>query len=180
MITLLGFMLSMIVVLSVLESALPPIPFLPPHFKLGLANIVTMYCVLRVGKARAIALNVLKSIFVFLTRGAMAGLLSFCGGLLSILTLVLLLYIGKNNISYLALSVAGATAHNIGQFIALAFILDMGFFIYYLPFSLIAGSLMGAVTGTLLRTVLPALEKHFPEKHDEKHLEKHVDKRNGL
>ena len=155
----LGLMLAMVIVLSFLESMLPPIPFLPPNFRLGLSNIVTMYCAICVSKTQAVTLNALKSVFVFLTRGAMAGLLSFCGGMLSILVLVLLLLVFQNRISFLALSVAGAVAHNLGQFLALLFILDMGLFVYYLPVSLVAGVLMGLLTGALLRVVMPALER---------------------
>jgi len=89
----------------------------------------------------------------------MAGLLSFCGGMLSVLVLAALLLLFQNRISFLGLSAAGAVAHNLGQFIALFFVLDRGLFLYYLPFSLVAGILMGLVTGALLRVVMPALER---------------------
>jgi len=155
----LGLMLAIVIVLSVLESMLPQIPLLPPNFRIGLSNIVTMYCAIFISKTQAVTLNALKSVFVLMTRGPVAGLLSFCGGMLSILILILLLYAFKDRISYIALSCAGAVAHNLGQFIALLFILDMGLFVYYLPFSLIAGILMGLLTGALLRFILPALER---------------------
>ena len=80
-ITTMGLFFALALVLSALEGLLPPMPFLPPGVKLGLSNIVTMYCLLYLGAGSAYAVVVLKSAFVFITRGATAFFMSFCGGL---------------------------------------------------------------------------------------------------
>jgi heptaprenyl diphosphate synthase len=157
-------MLAIMVVLTTLEAMLPPLPFMP-HVKPGLANIVTMYAVFSVGYKQAVTLNALKSLFVFLLRGALAGLLSFAGGMLSILIIILLVKgFDKEGrkISYAAVGVAGAVAHNYGQF-AVALILinvwqtAVPFTLTYLPILTVSGVAMGTLTGSLLRVVMPAL-----------------------
>ena len=155
----LGLMLAIIIILTTLEHMLPPLPFLPPNVKLGLSNIITMYCVFFVGKAQAVSLGILKSFFVFLTRGPLAGLLSLSGGLLSIFVILLLIYIFKDAISYALTSVAGAIAHNMGQLAAVSVVMATPYMVYYLPVLLAAGVVAGMVTGTLLRIALPVVGK---------------------
>ena len=59
-ITTMGLFFALALVLSALEGLLPPMPFLPPGVKLGLSNIVTMYCLLYLGAGSAYAVVVLK------------------------------------------------------------------------------------------------------------------------
>jgi heptaprenyl diphosphate synthase len=82
---LMGLLLAVAVALSWCEQALPPLPFLPPNFRYGLGNIAVMYCFFSVGKGSAATLNALKSLFVALTRGPFAGVMSLCGGMAAIL-----------------------------------------------------------------------------------------------
>lgn len=153
-------MLAIIIVLSALEHMLPPIPFLPPNVKLGLSNIVTMYCVFFIGKSQAVMLAVLKSVFVFLMRGFMASVLSLAGGMLSIAVIILLVFIFKERVSYAAVSIAGAITHNMGQIAAYSLILKTNMLLfYYAPVLLVSGIIMGVVTGTMLRILLPYMRK---------------------
>jgi heptaprenyl diphosphate synthase len=152
-------MLAIILVLTALEHMLPPLPLLPPNVKLGLSNIVTMYCVFFVGRASAVTMNALKAFFVFLTRGPMAGILSLSGGMLSIGIIILLTVIFKDKISYAIVSVAGAVAHNLGQYAAVSLIMQTVYMVYYLPVLLVAGVVMGVVTGVLLKVILPVFKR---------------------
>lgn len=154
-----GLMLAVIVALTTAEHMLPPLPFVPPGVKLGLSNIVTMFCVFFVGRVSAVTLNVLKALFVLLTRGWLAGVLSLSGGLLSIGAVILLLLFWKDSASFAAVSVAGATAHNLGQYAAVSLVLRANYFAYYLPVLLVSGIVMGLATGTLLKVSLPALRR---------------------
>lgn len=83
-IALIGLMLSLALVLSLFESMLPALPFLPVGVKLGLSNIVTMYCLFFLGARPAFAVAALKSLFVLLTRGPTGAAMSFAGGILSL------------------------------------------------------------------------------------------------
>ena len=158
-IVFLGVLLAIIIVLSVVEHMLPPIPLLPPNVRIGLSNIVTMYCVFFVNFRSAVMLNLLKSLFVLLTRGPIAGLLSLCGGMLSICVIILLIVLFKDKISYAAVSVAGACFHNLGQYAAVSYLLASPYLMYYLPVLMVSGVAVGLLTGTLLRVTMPILDK---------------------
>lgn len=156
-IAFIGLMLAIIAVLSAIEHMLPPLPLLPPNVKLGLSNIIIMYCVFFISRIQAVTLNIAKSFFVLLTRGPIAATLSFCGGMLSIVVIILLAVLFRERISYAAVSVAGAISHNIGQLIAVSVIISSQYIIYYLPVLIVSGVIMGLVTGALLKVVLPVL-----------------------
>ncbi len=163
-IAVLGMFFALALVLSFLEGLLPPIPLLPPGVKPGLSNIVTMYCLLYLGKGQAYLLAVLKSGFAFLTRGGTAGFLSLCGGLLAVTVMVVLMLPKKHMVSVFLLSVSGAVSHNMGQLAGSAVLIGGLAAFAYLPVLLLAGVAMGAVTGIILKTVLPALGRlKFPE-----------------
>ncbi len=154
-----GMLLSLMIVLSIFESLIPPIPFLPPQMKLGLANIVSMYCVLFIGHKEAVGLTVAKSVFILLTRSFTAFALSISGGLCSIFFIILLRKLFKDKVSYLLLSVCGAIMHNFGQIAAYCVIMGTLDVLYYFPVLVISGVLMGTLTGTLLKVILPALTR---------------------
>jgi heptaprenyl diphosphate synthase len=151
-------MLALMIVLSMLEHMLPPIPFMPPSMRIGLANVVVMYAVMFIGSKEAFALNILKSGFVFLTRGYVAAVLSLCGGLLSICAMVLLIAIFKQKVSIVILSVGSAIAHNVGQFLAISIIMGTWALLYYLPVLLVFGTALGVITGLVMKVLLPVLK----------------------
>ena len=113
-VALMGLLFALSVVLSFLEGTLTPLLGLPPGVKLGLANVVVMYALFFLGRGSAFTLVLLKSFFVLLTRGAMAGALSLGGGLLS-LGVMAVLCLFRSRPSVFILSVCGAITHNFGQ-----------------------------------------------------------------
>jgi heptaprenyl diphosphate synthase len=152
-------MLAIILILTAVEHMMPPLPFLPPNVKLGLSNIVTMYCVFFISRTSAVTMNALKAFFVFLTRGPVAGALSLSGGLLSIGVIILLIVIFNDKLSYALISVAGAVAHNLGQYAAVSVIMSAPYMVYYVPVLIVSGVVMGVITGTLLKVILPVFER---------------------
>lgn len=157
-----AILLAMISVLSYLEHALPPLPMLPPGVRMGLGNIITMYALFFMGRGPALTLAVLKSAMVLLMRGAMAGLLSLCGGLCAVAVIMALMALGRGRISWLLLSVGGAIAHNVGQLAVASLIMHTNLVLAYLPVLVAFGVLMGAVTGVLLRVVMPLFDRIGP------------------
>lgn len=152
-----GLLLALALVLNLVEGMLPALPAMPPGVKMGLSNIVVLYCVLYMGRKDALTVAVLKSGFVFLTRGFSAGFISLCGGLLSVG--VMALTARSEKISILMKSVLGALAHNLGQLTAAAIYLQSFYTFYYAPVLALSGILMGTLTALLTRTVLPALKR---------------------
>lgn len=153
-----GVLFAAVLVLAVVEDQIQ-IPVPVPGVKLGLSNIVVMYALFFLQKRQAIALAVLKSVFVLATRGMIAAFLSLCGGLLSILMMLLCLMVFKDKISYLMVSMCGAVFHNVGQLLAVSLIYTVVSLIPFAPVLLISGIAAGAATSTLLKVTLPALKR---------------------
>lgn len=156
---LMGLLFALAMALSFLESLLPALPMLPPGIRLGLSNIVTMYALFALGPISGYTIAVLKSLFVLLTRGAVAAAMSASGGIASVTVMLLLSLLPGIRRQYLLLSVFGGAAHNVGQLIAAQFIISNQYVWYYLPVLLAAGLLMGAITGMALRVVMPYLDR---------------------
>lgn len=158
-----GMLLCLALVLNFIEGTLPVLPGLPPGVKLGLSNIVVVYCLFFLGWRQAFGIAGLKSLFVLLTRGLSAGWISLCGGLLSVLVMLLL---SRTKAGMVLLSVSGAIAHNIGQLAAAFFLMQSTAVFYYFPILAISGVLMGTLTSVLLRVTLPALRRVAAPKSD--------------
>jgi len=152
-----AILLSLAIVLSILEGFIPTLPMLPPGIKLGLSNIITMYALFFMGFPQALCIAFLKSVFVFLTRGITASILSFSGGLLSIIAMkVVLDYIKGDN--YLV-SIFGAIFHNIGQILIATVILKNKYTLYYIPIMFLSGIVAGTITGKTLSLIRPVLAR---------------------
>lgn len=152
-----GLIFSIALVLSIVESTLPPLPV--PGVKFGLSNIAVMFALFFLTKSQAFTIAVLKALFVVMTRGIIAGVLSLSGGILSLTFMLLLMLIFRQRISYLVISIFGAVAHNIGQFIVITIIYTGMYLLAYIPILLVSGVIAGIITATLLRFILPALKK---------------------
>lgn len=147
------------IVLAIVENSLPQLPIAVPGVKFGLSNIAVMYALFFLGKKQAYTIGILKSGFVFITRGAIASLLSLSGGLLSITVMILLMAVFREKISYLVVSIFGAVFHNIGQFIVITLIYTGMNLWAYFPVLLISGLAAGIVTSTLLKFIMPAFKR---------------------
>ncbi len=161
LLVLTALLFAVALVLSVVENSLPSVSLLipVPGVKLGLSNIAVMYALFFLKKKPAFAIAVLKGLFVAMTRGPIAGLLSMSGGVLSVLVMSLLIFAFKDRISYLALSIFGSITHNVGQFIVVSLIYTNMYLWVYLPVLLISGVIAGIATSILLRFILPAFNR---------------------
>ena len=159
-----GMLFALAIVLSFIESMVTPLLGLPPGIKLGLANVVVMYALYFLSGRQALLLVALKGGASFF-RGAVSGILSLSGSLLSFLVMYLLLRLFKQRPSVFVVSVAGAVAHNLGQFVAVRFLLGPSFWVYA-PVLLVSGIVMGCLTAVTLRVLLPALRHAGLAKHD--------------
>lgn len=153
-----GLLFALAIVLSFLEHLIPSLVPTVPGIKLGLSNIVTMYALFYMGFSSALTIVGLKSLFVFLMRGATACFLSLAGGLLSLLIMAGLHRLFRGKLSALFLSVVGGVCHNLGQVLVASILLNVYVFLY-LPVLLIVGVVMGLITGKLLQIVLPAMRR---------------------
>ncbi|MCK9479852.1 MAG: Gx transporter family protein [Firmicutes bacterium] len=157
--TVTALLFAVAVILSAAEHTLPPIYPMFPGVKLGLSNIAVMFSLFFIKKSSAFSIALLKAFFVFAIKGAVAGVLSLLGGVLSLSVMILLLFIFKTKISYMILSISGAIFHNIGQVVGICIIYKGLFLWTYTPFLIVAGTVAGIATATLLRLILPLLGK---------------------
>lgn len=151
--------------LAWLESLLPAFPFLPPGAKPGLSNIVTMFAVCSLKITDALFIVVIKAFFSGITRGITAFFMSLCGGLMSLVAMVLIFRVfKKSRLGLIGTGVCCALAHNLGQLFAAAVITDTVTIAGYAPALLIFGVCTGIVTGCVFKAVSPLLikiSKHF-------------------
>lgn len=158
-IALLGILSAQALALSFIENLIPAMPFLPPGVKLGLSNIVTMFTAGTMGLLPALAVTLIKSLFVLLTRGVTAFFMSFGGGLLSTVAMCLMIKFVKDKSGFVGVAVVSAVCHNIGQLAVSIIVTKTTAFVYYAPVLLLSGVVMGIITGIILKAVMPLLMK---------------------
>lgn len=158
-ITTMAMLFALAIVLSFVESLVAPMFALPPGVKLGLGNIVVMYCMVYMGYGSAFQIATLKGVFSFITRGVTAGVLSFTGGVFSITVMYLMKKIFKDKVNYHTLSVFGALFHNIGQLTVFSIIFSNAAPLAYLPVLAVSAVIMGIITGSILKVSIPALKR---------------------
>ena len=158
-VALLGMLAALTVALSFAESLLPPLPLLPPGFKIGIANIAVMYAVFCLDVKSALALSVVKSGFMLVTSGGYAFVLSLCGSAVSVLAMCVLFKVFKERISYMAVSVVGALFHNTAQLVMVCAITSSLAALYYSPVLVFMAVACGSATAGLTAAAMPIIKK---------------------
>lgn len=163
-----GLLGALAVVIAVAESVLlPAMPFLPPGAKLGLSNIVTVFAVSFFSFGGGECVTLCKAVFALLTRGGTAGVMSLCGGMLSLLSLGVTLR-RRRQYSYIGVSVIAAICHNAGQLLAAMLLSGTFALLHYGKYLLLLAVPTGLLTGILLNIVMPRLcvvyHEHFKGK----------------
>lgn len=158
-IAFLGLLAALVMTLSFLETLLPPLPALPPGFKMGISNIAVMYALFCGGFGYGLVLCVLKSVFILFVNGGYAFVLSLCGTLLAISVMSLMIALFKQKVSYIALSVSGALCHNAAQIMIVGLITRSAAVFYYSPVLVLASVLCGGATAAAVKASMPILSK---------------------
>jgi heptaprenyl diphosphate synthase len=124
-----------------------------PGIKLGLANIVIIVALYRLGTTYALIINVTRIFIAALLFSGMMGMLfGLSGGVLSIIIMAQLKR--ADVFSVVGISIAGGVCHNIGQLlIAWALIANFAV-LYYLPVLLFFGAITGLCIGLLSRILI--------------------------
>lgn len=142
-----ALLVALAMVLSWLES-LVPVSAAVPGVKLGLANLVVIFSLYRMGFREAAVISLVRVILVSATFGnAYSFAYSLAGAALSLGVMALLKRTGK--FSILGVSIAGGVCHNLGQILVAMAVLGRGEIIWYLPALLAAGTAAGVAVGVL-------------------------------
>ena len=144
-ISLYGLLIALAFVFSYIENMLT-IPMWIPGIKLGLAHVVVLAALYLLGGRCALFVSVVRVVLAGLSYGSVTmAIYSLAGCSLSFLIMVSLKQTGRFGMP--GVSIAGGVAHNIGQIIVAAILLETTALTYYLPFLLVSGCVTGAAIG---------------------------------
>ena len=158
-ITRAAILTAVALVIFVAEAQIPPVVPIP-GVKLGLANIITVYAMFRLGPKDTLAILLVRIVLGSVFAGAVSAMLfSLAGGLLCYLAMLLLRKILTERQIWVC-GVIGAVCHNVGQILAAMLIYETAGLIVYLPVLLLSG----VITGTLTGLAAQALVRRLPER----------------
>ena len=153
-IALLAMCVALSMILSYVESLLPS-PGVP-GVKLGLANLVVIFALYKLGWREAAGISLLRVFLVSLLFGHAASLMySAAGAALSLAGMILLKKTDK--LSCVAVSVIGGVLHNVGQ-ILMARLLMGPNVVYYLPVLILSGTAAGVAIGIVSALIVKRVD----------------------
>ena len=146
-VALYGVLIALAMVLSYVEMLIP-LPVGIPGVKPGLANLVVFLALYTMTAREAFLISMVRILLVSITFGnGSAFLYSMAGGILSFL--VMWIFQKKDFLLPAGVSIAGGIAHNVGQLLMAAVILENGAVFTYFPVLLAAGCITGGIIGFL-------------------------------
>ena len=138
-------------------EVLVPIPLPIPGIKLGLANLVIIIAIYRMGFRYSFTINMVRIVAAGLLFSGVFGMLySLAGGILSIVVMYLLYR--TNKFSMVGVSMAGGVCHNLGQLMTAVVLLENTGILSYFPVLLFSG----LITGILIGILAYVIEKRLP------------------
>lgn len=156
-IALSGLFLALALIVSLLESLLPPIVPALPYAKLGLGNVVLLMCFVLVGVREGYCVLLLRCLLAAVFAGNFSSLMWSVPAALAAYTAMYLLY--KTRLfSTVALSAVGGMVHNAVQ-MAVGVGVAGSAVAAYLPYMLVAGGVAGVATGIVCHFVLAVAER---------------------
>jgi len=151
--TQLALLTAVALIIFMVEAQIPP-PVPIAGVKLGLANIVTVFCVFAIGSKEAAAVLFCRIFLGAVFAGNFSTILySGAGGLLAILATIAL----KRILTLKQLWVAGcigAIAHSVGQMAAAVIIAQTPGLFVYLPVMIAISIVTGCFTGLCAQVLL--------------------------
>lgn len=142
-----GVFIALAMVFSYIETFIP-VSVGVPGVKLGLANIVTIVVLHKLGVGRAVLVSLIRIVLSAMLFGNITVMLySLAGAMVSLLVMTLLCKLKFFSIA--GVSIAGGVAHNMGQLVLAMIMLADQHVLYYAPVLIISGTIAGIVTGIL-------------------------------
>ncbi len=147
-----GVFIALALILSYLES-LVPISVAVPGIKLGLANLVTIVALYKLGIKQTIIISIGRIFLSGILFGNMMIIIySLAGAGLSILVMIIVKSIKLFTVT--GVSICGAVSHNLGQIIVAVIVLENANIMYYMAVLAIAGAFFGAIIGLLAGNII--------------------------
>ena len=152
-IALLALLTAIALTIFIIEAQ---IPLLVPiaGVKLGLANVITLFTLVTLGRKEAFTVMALRVILGSIFAGSVTSFMySAAGALVCFVFMTVAAYILKNNMVWF-ISVIGAAGHNIGQIITAVILTKTVQVIWYMPILMISAVITGVFTGLLTQQLL--------------------------
>ena len=146
-----GVFTALALIFSYVETLIP-FQIGIPGVKLGLANLIVVVALYKMGGKDAMLLSVTR---IVLSASLFSILYSLAGGLLSLAVMVILKK--RGSFSVFGVSMAGGVFHNVGQLIVAMLVVETFSVAYYVPVLLIAGVITGFIIGVVANEMLKRL-----------------------
>ncbi len=147
-----GVFTALALLLSYIESLIP-VFLAVPGVKLGLANLVTIVALFKLGVLPAAGISLCRILLSGILFGNLTMILySLAGATLSLLVMWALKHCRIFFVT--GVSIAGAVAHNAGQLAVAAFLLENGSMFYYMCVLAISGAVSGLLIGLLAGSII--------------------------
>lgn len=155
-----GLLVAQALVLYIVEGMIP-VPFITPGAKLGLANLVTVIALYTFNNNKDVFLIIILRLILSTIFGG--NLSSFmygaAGAVLSYYIMIFAKKVGKDRLSIIGVSAAGAVFHNVGQLVVASAIVHNIDVMLYLPILSIAGIGTGIFIGIAANYVVAHMVK---------------------
>lgn len=154
-----GIFIALAFIFGWLETFLPnPLEGMVPGIKLGLANLVIIVALYRLGFFPATGISLVRVLLTAFTFGNLSMFFySLAGAVLSLLVMLLMKHF--RIFSTTGISICGGLAHNLGQILVAMLVLGSSL-VYYLPYLLLGGCVSGLLIGLLAAVVLHHLPRY--------------------
>lgn len=151
---MLAFLVAVGILAQLLESFVP-IAWIVPGYKIGLANIVSLFALYMLDAKSMIIVSLLRIFLASLLQGTLFSV-SFWLSLSGMILASIAMLIGKkvNIFSIYGVSILGAAFHNVGQVIAITFIYQQYFMQLFLPILLALSIVSGLCIALLCNQII--------------------------
>ncbi len=157
-ITFLGLCAAVAMILSYVESLLPPLVSAVPGIKMGLPNIIIVFILYKFGTLPAAAVSGVRLVLTtLLFPNVMMLFYSLAGAVLSIA--LMSLFKRFNIFSQVGVSIIGGVSHNAGQVLVAIAVMETAEIGYYMIVLTVSGTFAGILIGLAASATLRALEK---------------------
>lgn len=154
----LGFLMAVGILLQLIESFVP-IVMIVPGFKIGLANLASLFALMIYDKKSMWIVGIGRIFLSALLQGTLFSVafwLSLSGGLLSLIAMSIAADVIV--FSIYGISILGAAFHSVGQVIAITWIYQQYFMQLFLPILLALSIVSGLVVAILSQKMLDRLK----------------------
>lgn len=154
-----GLFISLGLILSYIESLVPFFLGIP-GMKLGLCNALVVFLMYVDTPRNAFLINFLRILLAgFMFGNPFSIAYSLAGAALSFAVMLLLLY--SNLFKVTTISIMGGMAHNIGQIILAAVIMNNEYLVWYLPQLIVCGAVTGLLIGIISQELIYRLGRYI-------------------